>query len=657
MDGEGACFKSIGRTFSFLNGVPLHAASGKFDAWARLRHGDVLRLGGNRDGRPGGGLCEHVFRVDAPALGARGGVAVVAAASAATPTAAKPATEVVPEEGDPYLGKVDPLGTEVLQYTPATSGEKRGERRVRGGAGRGAAGVRWAVLGGLLFALGEGRTENGTRGCGRWCHGRRGGATGIDGGWGGVSWGEGGWVGEGGGRQGRVRGGVSSQGSGGEGMEGVLMNALGISAEQKERGTMRRGTEGGGGRGGERRGEGTVEGQGGKTKAAVRRAYSEVFRVFAANVGGLHLGGRTEGAASGGGIGGALARGFVGGSKWDRLQDKTKRQNVDEQRTKIYALLVLTETQTKSGEVTETRRMLLEMGYKSVITRGVRGRGRQRAREERGGVIVAWDPKSLVGVGIGGKKRGHSVVVQGRVVHVRFRVAGGDATTWAPESGGIQGGSGSEGRGEGSGGGSGAGWDLDLVACYMPQRRGSVEATREATTAWEKLGSKVAKLAVWNKLLVMGDMNAELLKHLEGRGVRPTEADHRLDTMHELMSVERLGGDGREEWTSAVHYNADKEVKTVIDHAYGGTLWNARVESTSVVDGIELCTYNGHCHRALELVVRRAGHAPLEGAEWREQAGALCEVKDGVTDGECLKKYRTEVKGQYKRLLREARRL
>ena len=44
-----------------------------------------------------------------------------------------------------------------------------------------------------------------------------------------------------------------------------------------------------------------------------------------------------------------------------------------------------------------------------------------------------------------------------------------------------------------------------------------------------------------------------------------------------------------------------------------------------------MCTYNGHCHKALESVVRRAGHAPLEGAEWREQAGALCGVKDGVS--------------------------
>ena len=230
-----------------------------------------------------------------------------------------------------------------------------------------------------------------------------------------------------------------------------------------------------------------------------------MFRVYAANVGGLHLGGRTEGAASGGGIGGALAKGFVGGSKWDRLQDKTSRRNLDEQRTRVYALLVLTETQTKSAEVAHTRKMLLEKGDKSVITRGVRGRGRQRAREERGGVVVAWDPKSLIGVGIGGKKRGHSVVVQGRVVHVRFRVAGGDATTWAPESGRMEGGSGGGGGGGGSGGGSGEGWDLDLVACYMPRRRGSVDATREAATAWEKLGNKVARLATWNKLLVMGD--------------------------------------------------------------------------------------------------------------------------------------------------------
>ena len=106
-----------------------------------------------------------------------------------------------------------------------------------------------------------------------------------------------------------------------------------------------------------------------------------------------------------------------------------------------------------------------------------------------------------------------------------------------------------------------------------------------------KAGEQGSRLAAWNKLMVVGDMNAELLAHLGARGVRPTEADHRLDDMHELMSVERLSGERKEEWTSAVHFGSKKEVKTVIDHMYGGTLWNARVEGTKVVDGIEVCAH------------------------------------------------------------------
>ena len=37
VDVEGVSFEALGRTFSFLNEVPLHAASGKFNASARLR--------------------------------------------------------------------------------------------------------------------------------------------------------------------------------------------------------------------------------------------------------------------------------------------------------------------------------------------------------------------------------------------------------------------------------------------------------------------------------------------------------------------------------------------------------------------------------------------------------------------------------------------
>ena len=75
----------MGRTFNFRTRCRYTLPrAGWFRASARLHHGDVLRLGGNRDGRPGGGLQEHVYRVDAPALGARWGGTVVAAAPAVT---------------------------------------------------------------------------------------------------------------------------------------------------------------------------------------------------------------------------------------------------------------------------------------------------------------------------------------------------------------------------------------------------------------------------------------------------------------------------------------------------------------------------------------------------------------------------------------------
>jgi hypothetical protein len=73
--------------------VPLHAAPSKFSALSRASTTapDVLRFGGNRDGKPGGGPQEHVYRVDAPALGARPPAAAAAAAPTAAPAAAAPA--------------------------------------------------------------------------------------------------------------------------------------------------------------------------------------------------------------------------------------------------------------------------------------------------------------------------------------------------------------------------------------------------------------------------------------------------------------------------------------------------------------------------------------------------------------------------------------
>ena len=81
-----------------------------------------------------------------------------------------------------------------------------------------------------------------------------------------------------------------------------------------------------------RRGEGTGADVGrkkGGSKTVLRYAWAETFRVYTANVGGLHMIGRSEGAAAGGGIGGALSRSYAAGSKWDRVMELSKQTNKD----------------------------------------------------------------------------------------------------------------------------------------------------------------------------------------------------------------------------------------------------------------------------------------------------------------------------------------
>ena len=88
---EGVNFMSLGQTFNFVNELPLHAMAKKYPASSRIYNGDVLRFGGQRDGKPGGGLQEHVYRVNAPALGARPADVAAAATAVGAATAAAPA--------------------------------------------------------------------------------------------------------------------------------------------------------------------------------------------------------------------------------------------------------------------------------------------------------------------------------------------------------------------------------------------------------------------------------------------------------------------------------------------------------------------------------------------------------------------------------------
>ena len=46
---QGVSFKSLGKTFNFVNEVPLHATAKKCTASSRIYHDDVIRLGGDLD--------------------------------------------------------------------------------------------------------------------------------------------------------------------------------------------------------------------------------------------------------------------------------------------------------------------------------------------------------------------------------------------------------------------------------------------------------------------------------------------------------------------------------------------------------------------------------------------------------------------------------
>ena len=96
--------------------------------------------------------------------------------------------------------------------------------------------------------------------------------------------------------------------------------------------------------------------------------------------------------------------------------------NDDEVRSRRNALVVLTETQTRAAEVQPTRTFFAAHGYECIIIRGVLGLGERR---ERAGVIVAWDAKSMQLVPIGRRRHQRVIVIKGRIMHVRFRIAGG----------------------------------------------------------------------------------------------------------------------------------------------------------------------------------------------------------------------------------------
>ena len=69
--GSNLVFTALGKSYSFINEQPYHSASKIYPRDERLFDGDVLRIGGNLRGRPGGEYSKFVLRVDHPPLGER----------------------------------------------------------------------------------------------------------------------------------------------------------------------------------------------------------------------------------------------------------------------------------------------------------------------------------------------------------------------------------------------------------------------------------------------------------------------------------------------------------------------------------------------------------------------------------------------------------
>ena len=88
-------FSCKGRSYNFINDQPYNKA-GSAASKARLYDGDRIRLGGNADGKEGGGYAKFCLHVDAPALGQRPTPDLAAALPASAPPQAAPPLVAAP---------------------------------------------------------------------------------------------------------------------------------------------------------------------------------------------------------------------------------------------------------------------------------------------------------------------------------------------------------------------------------------------------------------------------------------------------------------------------------------------------------------------------------------------------------------------------------
>ena len=234
------------------------------------------------------------------------------------------------------------------------------------------------------------------------------------------------------------------------------------------------------------------------------------------------------------------------------------------------------------------------VGYACQESHGVQG----TRRREIAGVMVCIDTRQLRFLRVGSLQRYRRVVRRGRVMRVRLGVVGAADTST----------------------------DFNVLAGYMPPRgagaRGYAEPAMNAyvSSVWGSLASEALQLGRRGRLMLAGDLNAELPESLRraDRVARP--ADGSFAQLRELSRMDRAH-DVRD-WTYTGVYRG-RDVYSVIDHVFVSAAMLAEVRNAHVADGVEVGEKR---HRALWLTLAvpvTVAHS-TEGGERRKPAVRMC---------------------------------
>ena len=312
--------------------------------------------------------------------------------------------------------------------------------------------------------------------------------------------------------------------------------------------------------------------------------------LVAVNVGSLSYRKPDEGAAAHGGRG-ALVK--VPSAAMNLVLEIMRRTG--QAGHKLVACLVLTSTMLQRADIKRAVTDFAGVGYECQETHGVRG----VKRPEKAGVMVCVDTKQLRFLRVGSMSRYKRVVRRGRVIRVRLGVLG------APDRSS----------------------DFNVLGAYMPQRgvgaRGHADDNDNAHIAsvWGSLANEVVQLARRGRLVVLGDLNAELPVALRwsGRVARP--ADGSLAQMYSLARIQRIHG--AREWTYTATYEG-RHIYSVIDHVFVSVDLLPAVAEARVVDGVETGTKR---HRALQftLLATSSGTEPEQAGEARVEPVRVCQ--------------------------------